>query len=132
VRSGRLGIWAATLASRLQGARRAPTLEQCRSSPILRPGGRAPGGTGLVAIDPPAAGCWSSAFSGGARRHDLRSWVIPKGGKPKSAGLFDGGGSTTVVRLGEGVPRGSVVAATIERSGGADAPTQTPIITAQT
>jgi anti-sigma-K factor RskA len=60
------------------------------------------------------------------------AWVIPKGGKPKSAGLFDGGGSTTVVRLGEGVPRGSVVAATIERSGGADAPTQTPIITAQT
>ena len=59
------------------------------------------------------------------------AWVIPKGGNPKRAGIFDGGGSTTVVPLGEGVPPGSVVAATIEKSGGVDAPTQTPIITAQ-
>jgi anti-sigma-K factor RskA len=50
------------------------------------------------------------------------AWVIPKGGAPRPAGLFPGGGSTTV-RLRGTVPRNAVVAVTRERAGGASTPT---------
>jgi hypothetical protein len=38
----------------------------------------------------------------------------------------------TMVPLAENVPRGALVAATVERSGGVDKPTQTPVFSAQT
>jgi len=47
------------------------------------------------------------------------------------AGLFDGAGERDVVRLDGRVPRGGVVAVTVEREGGAEAPTSEPIVTAQ-
>jgi hypothetical protein len=50
---------------------------------------------------------------------------------PQKAGLFAGGESTTLVPLAN-VPKGAVVAATVERAGGVDQPTQTPIVSAQT
>jgi anti-sigma-K factor RskA len=59
------------------------------------------------------------------------AWVIPHGGAPKPAGLFSGGDQTTVVRLKQMVPRGAVVAATVERAGGVNAPTQAPLFSAQ-
>jgi anti-sigma-K factor RskA len=60
------------------------------------------------------------------------AWVIPRGGAPKAAGLFHGGSAATVVRLRQPVPRGAVVAATVERAGGVPAPTGTPIFSART
>jgi anti-sigma-K factor RskA len=57
------------------------------------------------------------------------AWVIPNGAAPKRAGLFRGGRTTTVV-LGPRVPRGGVVAVTLEPSGGVDAPTTKPFISA--
>ena len=58
--------------------------------------------------------------------------MIPAGGMPHKAGLFSGSGSsTTLVPLAD-VPKGAVVAATVERAGGVDQPTQTPIFSAQT
>lgn len=59
------------------------------------------------------------------------AWVIPPGGKPHRAGLFDGGRGTTMVKLQMHVPRGALVAATMERDGGVDAPTGKPLLTAQ-
>jgi hypothetical protein len=38
----------------------------------------------------------------------------------------------TMVPLAESVPKGAVVAATLERAGGTDKPTQTPVFSAQT
>jgi hypothetical protein len=58
--------------------------------------------------------------------------VIPPGAKPIRAGLFEGGDALTLVPLDRPVPPGSVVAATVERSGGVDAPSQSPFLTAQT
>jgi anti-sigma-K factor RskA len=58
------------------------------------------------------------------------AWVIPVGGAPRRAGLFRGG-RRTVVHLARPVPAGAVVAATVERDGGTDAPTTTPVLTAQ-
>ena len=57
------------------------------------------------------------------------AWVIPKDGSPRPAGLFPGGRSTTL-HLSGTVPRKAVVAVTVERAGGVNAPTQTPILSA--
>jgi anti-sigma-K factor RskA len=61
--------------------------------------------------------------------HTYEAWVI-EGDVPVPAGLFSaGGGRTTVVPLTRPVPAGAVVAVTVEQAGGADQPTQQPIIT---
>jgi anti-sigma-K factor RskA len=60
------------------------------------------------------------------------AWVIPAGGAPQRAGTFDGGGGMTMVKLERPVPRGAMVAATMEHHGGADAPTSQPVLSAQT
>jgi anti-sigma-K factor RskA len=57
-------------------------------------------------------------------------WVIPAGGAPQRAGLFRGG-QRSVVHLARPVPAGAVVAATVERAGGTNAPTTPPVLTAQ-
>ncbi|MFL5959131.1 MAG: anti-sigma factor domain-containing protein [Gaiellaceae bacterium] len=61
------------------------------------------------------------------------AWVIPAGGqgRPRPAGLFAGGGSTTVHLRGT-VPQNAVVAVTRERAGGVPAPTSAPIFSART
>ena len=55
-----------------------------------------------------------------AKRHTYEAWVI-QNGKPLRAGTFTGGGNT-VVGLERRVPAGAVVAVTLERKPGADAP----------
>ena len=55
------------------------------------------------------------------------AWVIPRNTAPRPAGLFSGDG---VVRLRASVPKGAIVAVTVERAGGVPAPTSTPILTA--
>jgi anti-sigma-K factor RskA len=57
-------------------------------------------------------------------------WVI-EGETPRPAGLFDGEQDGDVVKLRERVPRGAVVAVTLEREGGVSAPTKRPLITAR-
>lgn len=59
------------------------------------------------------------------------AWVIPAGGKPHRAGLFDGGKATTMVKLTMRVPDGATVAATMEHDGGSEQPTSTPLLSAQ-
>jgi anti-sigma factor RsiW len=49
------------------------------------------------------------------------AWVI-EGGKPRPAGLFEGGSGPRAVVLDEPVPEGAQVAATIEDEGGVDSP----------
>jgi len=56
-------------------------------------------------------------------------WVI-QGGKPKPAGLFDGG-DKQVVTLTRPAPQGSTVAVTLERAAGARAPTS-PVLVSTT
>jgi anti-sigma-K factor RskA len=59
------------------------------------------------------------------------AWVIPVNlnPKPRPAGLFHGGKSTTVHLRGT-VPQGAVVAVTVEPSGGSKRPTTKPIFAA--
>jgi anti-sigma-K factor RskA len=59
------------------------------------------------------------------------AWEIPVGAAPRPAGLFPGGGAATV-HLHGAVPQHATVAVTVERAGGARAPTTAPIFSAQT
>jgi anti-sigma-K factor RskA len=56
------------------------------------------------------------------------AWVV-QGKAARPAGLFAGGGATTVVHLTRPVPRGSIVAVTVEQAGGVEQPTSSPVIT---
>jgi anti-sigma-K factor RskA len=130
-----LGTWAATLHHALDRARHA---ERSATSAAAILADRSSlrvalsGGNGLVAVDPAGQGVMvvqdlPSAPSG----RTYEAWVIPKGGKPQRAGLFAGGTGATIVRLAARVGRGDLVAATVERAGGVNAPTTTPIFSAQ-
>jgi anti-sigma-K factor RskA len=57
------------------------------------------------------------------------AWIIPRNSAPRPAGLFAGGGSTTV-RLRGTVPQSAIVAVTVEHAGGVPAPTSAPILSA--
>jgi anti-sigma factor RsiW len=70
-----------------------------------------------------------SGLAAAPRGKTYEAWVIPAGKPARPAGLFAGGG-TTVVHLRGTVPAGAVVAATVERAGGAKAPTTQPVFTA--
>jgi anti-sigma factor RsiW len=65
------------------------------------------------------------------RGKTYEAWIIPRGRRARPAGLFAGGG-TAVVHLRGTVPGGAVVAATVERAGGVNAPTTPPVLSAET
>jgi anti-sigma-K factor RskA len=83
-----------------------------------------------------ANGTATMTISGlGAAPHGktYEAWVIPSGRlpRPRPAGLFSGGASTTV-HLRASVPRNAVVAVTLEHAGGVRVPTMAPILSART
>ena len=89
-------------------------------------------GRGLVAVDQTGQGVIVvNELPKAPAGKTYEAWVIPKGGAPRPAGLFAGGGSTTVVQLARMVPRGATIAATVERAGGVQAPTSTPVFSAR-
>jgi hypothetical protein len=59
-------------------------------------------------------------------------WVIPKGGKPVPAGLFQSTGDGTAMHLQRGkvAPDADLVAVTVEDAAGSDAPTTNPLFAA--
>jgi anti-sigma-K factor RskA len=60
-------------------------------------------------------------------------WIIPKGGKPAPAGLFQSGADATALHVQPGavdVASVAAVAVTLEPAGGVPQPTSTPIIAA--
>ena len=61
---------------------------------------------------------------------EYQAWIVT-GKTPKSAGLFSGGSTRLVIPLAQRIPKGSIFAVTLERAGGAPAPTQAPRFTAK-
>jgi anti-sigma factor RsiW len=59
------------------------------------------------------------------------AWVIEEG-RPLPAGLFSASNGRTVVALERPVPRGAVVAVTLEPAEGVQRPTSSPLFTAET
>jgi anti-sigma-K factor RskA len=131
-----LGVWGATLSHDLADQKALNAQTERATQILLDPTSQKTnlrGGRGMVAVDATGRGVLivdrlPAAPSG----KTYEAWVIPPGGEPKRAGLFKGGGTMTMVPLDGNVPPGAVVAATVERSGGASRPTTTPILSAQT
>jgi len=109
-----LGVWAATRStSNCASGWRCSTLAA---------------GHGLVAVGPSGQGVLIvDKLPDAPAGKTYEAWVI-RDGAAKPAGLFRGAG---VVQLQRAVPRGAVVAATVERAGGAQQPTTRPIFEAR-
>lgn len=91
------------------------------------------GGHGAVAVEPTGqAVLLVRRLPAAPAGKTYEAWVIPPGAKPVRAGLFGGGSGTVMIPLGVPVPVGSVVAATVERSGGVAQPTTTPVFSVRT
>jgi len=129
-----LGVWAGFLSHSLSKERSA-RLGNAQALAILadQASRRIPlsAGRGDVVVDPSGRGVLVvRRLPAAPSDKTYEAWVIPHGGTgtPRPAGLFAGGDRTTIVRLKQMVPRGAVVAATVERAGGVDAPTQKPFL----
>jgi anti-sigma-K factor RskA len=72
-----------------------------------------------------------SGLSAAPSGKTYEAWVIPPGGAPRPAALFPGGADTTTHLPGR-VPQDAVVAVTLERAGGVNKPTTTPIFSVGT
>ncbi len=131
-----LGVWAGTLSHSLDHARAASARAELAAQVLADPNSHKvslTGGNGMLAVDPSGRGVLVvHRLAAAPAGRTYEAWVIPPGGVPRKAGLFSSKGSMTMVPLAENVPKGSVVAATVERAGGVDKPTQTPVFSAQT
>jgi anti-sigma-K factor RskA len=131
-----LAVWAGVLSRSLHHERSARAADARAAQILADPAAQRidiSGGDGLVAVSPEGEGVLVvRRLPAAPAGKTYEAWVIPRGGAPKPAGLFRGGAAATIVRLRQPVPRGAVVAATVEQSGGATAPTGTPIFSART
>jgi anti-sigma-K factor RskA len=112
-----LGVWDVSLHDDLAGDRSGVL----RSVPLI-------GGTGSVVVDRDGASALVlSKLSSAPIGSTYEAWVI-QGHAATPAGLFKGGGTTTLVELTHPVPVGALVAVTVEPAGGTSVPTRKPFL----
>jgi anti-sigma-K factor RskA len=126
-----LSFWAADLSQQLDDQRAAAHLSEEAVAVLADPDTRRialEGADGVLVLDDEAATGWLvvRGLESAPEAMTYEAWVI-EDGEALPAGLFRGGGVSTVVELTRPVPAGAVVAVTVERSGGVEAPTQDPI-----
>jgi anti-sigma factor RsiW len=130
-----LGIWATALSHSVNRERTARAADALALEILADPASRRialDSGSGVVAVDPRGeAVLVVNRLPKAPVGKTYEAWVIPRNGSAKPAGVFGGGDDMTIVRLQRSVPRGSTIAATIERAGGVDAPTASPILRAR-
>jgi anti-sigma factor RsiW len=127
-----LGIWAVTLSHSLDRTRSARDQQAHVLAIVADPAARRVALSGahgtLVVSHTGAAALLVSNLGPAPRGKTYEAWVI-RNRTPQRAGTF---GKATSFRLTRPVPQGAVVAVTLERHGGVDAPTGKPITAAQT
>ncbi len=129
-----LGAWAFSLSSSLEKEREARA-NLDRATAVLATDGAAAiplsgaSGTLVVAATGEAALVVSSLDPAPSGK-TYEAWVI-EDGRPLPAGLFAAANGRTVVALERPVPRGAVVAVTLEPAGGVERPTSSPLFTAE-
>jgi anti-sigma-K factor RskA len=126
-----LGIWASSLSNSLDSARSARDQQERILSIVSDPAARhfsLSGGHGtLVVSRTGAAALLVSNLGHAPRGKTYEAWVI-QNRMPRRAGTFT---NATAFRLTRPVPDHAIVAVTVERHGGVDAPTGKPIAAAQ-
>lgn len=123
-----VGIWGASVSGRLD---RLESTNDVLGDPNARVA-ELSGADGRVVVS--EAGDAVLVVSGLRRApsgQDYEIWVI-RGAEPRRAGLFEARDGKGLVRLDERVPRGSVVAVTLEKDGGVSRPTRAPLFSART
>jgi anti-sigma-K factor RskA len=121
-----VGLWANSLSNSLDRERQAlavlgdPTAD---STPLRGASGR------LVVTEAGEAALVVSGLDPAPEDRTYEIWVI-EDNRPRPAGLFKGERTRDVVRLTERVREGAVVAVTLEREEGVQAPTSMPLFTA--
>jgi anti-sigma-K factor RskA len=129
-----LGVWAASLSSSLDEERAASAAQSdvvaLISDPesVHHPVTGADGTLVVNAADEAALVLQNLEAAPEGKTYEV--WVID-GDTPTPAGTFEGGGTTSLVSVGEPVPEGAVVAVTVEPDGGVDAPTTEPFVVAE-
>jgi anti-sigma-K factor RskA len=129
-----LGVWAATLNGSLGRERSAASAQRAALALLADPAARRiplSGARGTLAVGPNGDAAFAVARlepAGSGKTYE--AWVIPGGGAPQPAGLFQVRGGATAVAIARRVPPGATVAVTRERAGGVDAPTTKPLFTA--
>jgi anti-sigma-K factor RskA len=113
-----LGVWTATR----------PSGNDALAKVLAQPGAKLVpmDGRGAVAVAPNGDAALALAVPPAPSGKTYEAWVI-RGDKAAPAGTFAGRDGTTVVEIDRSVPRGSVIAVTLERAGGVDQPTQKPL-----
>jgi anti-sigma-K factor RskA len=123
-----LGIWAATLKSDLDAARSRGN-DGALVAVLAQRGARVVpmSGGGKLAYAPSGSATLVVNVSPAPSGKTYEAWVI-EGGKPRRAALFRGRDGASVIRITKPVRAGSVVAVTVERSGGVEQPTRRPLM----
>jgi anti-sigma-K factor RskA len=129
-----LGIWAASLSSKLDSRTEALSEQERVAAILAEPASRRipiEGGQGTLVVTPMGQGVLvlnrlRPADSG----RTYEAWIA-RGRTPEPAGTFDGEKSVDLVLLKRPVTEGSAVMVTEERAGGVDAPTGHPFVTVQ-
>ena len=129
-----LGVWTVSLSRSLEDEREARGRQSELVEILADPAARhvpVSGERGTLVVSRAGdAALVLSRLPPAPENNTYEAWVIT-GGAPRPAGLFEGSGARTAVRLTRRVPRGATVAVTVEREGGATAPTGEPIFTAK-
>jgi anti-sigma-K factor RskA len=123
-----LGAWAVTLKTRLDDRNGELSANRATLAIVSDPSARTVGlakGDGRVVVAAGRAVMVLNKLAAAPSGKTYELWVIT-GSTARRAGLFTNSG-TAVVRLERPVAKGDVVAVTLERSGGVDAPTSTPL-----
>jgi anti-sigma-K factor RskA len=127
-----VGIWAASLSSRLDSRTKALNDQQLITAVLSDPGSRRnafESDRGTLVVAPSGNAVLVMNRLAPARPGRTYEAWIASGGSPEPAGIFDGGGDVSVVLLARRVPQDAAVLLTVERDGGADAPTSQPFLT---
>ncbi|MBW3593224.1 MAG: anti-sigma factor [Actinobacteria bacterium] len=130
-----LGAWVFTLSTTLEEEREAHANVD-RAAAVLATGDAVAiplaGASGtLVVAETGEAALVVSSLDPAPAGKTYEAWVI-EDGRPLPAGLFSAADGRTVVALERPVPRGAVVAVTLEPAGGVERPTSSPLFTAET
>ena len=129
-----LSFWAADLSQQLDDERAALHLSEEAVAVLAEPDARRiplDGAEGMLVVDDSGEG-WLvlRGLESAPSAKTYEAWVV-EDGEAVPAGLFGGGGVSTVVPLTVPVPEGAVVAVTLEDADGVEQPTQDPLFASE-
>jgi anti-sigma factor RsiW len=129
-----VGLWASSLSGELDDARAALERERAAAAILVHPDARSvalQAGQGKLVVDPEGqAVLVLDGLDPAPAGMTYEMWIAPGGdvGRANRAGLFPGREGAEIEGLDAVVRAGDVVAVTVEKAGGVDAPTTSPIV----